>query len=57
MEDNVPEQTVTLACDACHEHLTIPLKDIPEDAPLSSIAREFLEGHRGCPISIEVRQS
>jgi hypothetical protein len=53
----VPEQTVTLACDACHEHLSIPLKDIPEDAPLSSIAREFLEGHRGCPISIEVRQS
>jgi hypothetical protein len=53
----VPEQTVSIECDACNAHLSIPLRDIPEDAPLSQIARAFLEEHRGCPISIEVRQS
>jgi hypothetical protein len=48
-------EKVSLTCDTCHEALTVPFADIPEDAPLSVVARAFLEQHRGCSISIQVR--
>jgi hypothetical protein len=49
-------EQVSITCETCHDRMLVPMKDIPSDAPLSMIAREFLERHRGCSISIQVQQ-
>jgi hypothetical protein len=49
------DEHVSLTCDTCNAVLTVPFAEIPEEAPLSVVARAFLEQHRGCSISIQVR--
>jgi hypothetical protein len=45
---------VSITCDTCHAVFTVPIDDIPEDAPLSAVARAFLDEHKECAISIQV---
>jgi hypothetical protein len=49
-------EQVSLTCESCQERMLVAMEDIPEDAPLSTIAKEFLDQHRGCSISIQVQQ-
>jgi hypothetical protein len=47
-------EQVSITCDSCSAVFTVPIEDIPEDAPLSAVARSFLDQHKGCAITIQV---
>jgi hypothetical protein len=53
----VDEQTVTVECDSCHAQWSVPLSDLPEDATLSVVARDFLYRHKDCAEGVSIKIS
>jgi hypothetical protein len=48
------EQTVTIECATCKARWSVPIVDVPEDAALSQIARDFLEQHKDCAAGVSI---